>query len=155
MASDPSKRHALDVPPVYFASAIALLILLHRIMPIVDLIDWPWSWIGLVPIALGIGIAVWAARLFSRAGTGLRPFTPSTALVQTGPYRFTRNPMYVGMMLVLTGAVLLAGSLGSALVLPVFFWLIHRRFVLPEEDHMTRHFGEHYLSFTRAVRRWL
>lgn len=155
MTDDPSQRHPLDIPPLYFLLAILAMVGLHYILPIADLIDRPWSYLGLVPIIVGIGLAVWAARLFSRAGTGVRPFTPSTALVAAGPYRFTRNPMYLGMMMVLAGGWLLIGSIGAILVIPVFFWWIHTRFVLPEEGHMERHFGEDYLMFKRLVRRWL
>ncbi|MDH3660672.1 MAG: isoprenylcysteine carboxylmethyltransferase family protein, partial [Alphaproteobacteria bacterium] len=94
--------------------------------------------------------AIWAERLFARADTGVRPFTPSTA-----PYRFTRNLMYMGMMLVLLGGFFLAGSLGSFLVIPIFFWWIHTNFVLPEEEHMVSHFGEAYLAYKQKTRRWI
>jgi len=155
MPGDPKNRSPLDIPPLYFALAILSMFLLHRYLPIIDLIDPPWSRLGWVPIALGVGLAIWAERLFSHAGTGVRPFTPSTALVAEGPYRFTRNPMYLGMMLVLTGGWMLAGSLSSLLVIPVFFWWIHTRFVLPEEDHLTEAFGEDYRTFKQKTRRWL
>lgn len=155
MPSDPKQRSPIDIPPLYFALAILAMVLLHRWMPIVDLIDPPFSRLGWVLIAGGVGLAIWAERLFSRAGTGVRPFTPSTALVATGPYRLTRNPMYLGMMLVLLGGFLLSGSIGSFLVLPVFFWWIQTRFVLPEEEHMSEHFGEDYEAFKQKTRRWL
>ena len=155
MPGDPKDRSPFDIPPLYFALAIGAMFLLHRYLPIVDLIDPPLSRLGWVFIALGIGLAIWAERLFSRAGTGVRPFTPSTALVAEGPYRFTRNPMYLGMMLVLLGGFILAGSLSSFLVIPVFFWWIHTRFVLPEEDHLTSAFGNDYQTFKSQTRRWL
>lgn len=155
MPGDPKSRSPLDIPPLYFAFAVLSMVLLHRWLPIFDPIDPPLSRLGWVPIVLGIGLAIWAERLFSRADTGVRPFTLSTALVATGPYRFTRNPMYLGMMLVLLGGFFLAGSLGSFLVIPVFFWRIHSHFVLPEETHMTKHFGEEYEAFKRRTRRWL
>ncbi|MEM8949434.1 MAG: isoprenylcysteine carboxylmethyltransferase family protein [Pseudomonadota bacterium] len=155
MASDPKNRSPFDIPPLYFALALLSMYLLHRWLPIIDVIDPPLSWLGWLLIAGGIGLAVWAERLFSRVGTGVRPFTPSTSLVATGPYRFTRNPMYLGMMLVPLGGFLLAGSIGSFLVIPVFFWWIHQRFVLPEETHMTEHFGDAYEDFKQKTRRWL
>lgn len=155
MSDTAQNRHVLDIPPVYLALTIVLMVVLHRALPIAQLIGPPLSWLGWVSIAAGIGIAVWAERLFARAGTGVRPFTPSTELVIAGPYRFTRNPMYLGMMLVLTGGFLLAGSLGSLLPIPFFFWLIRQRFVLPEEEHMIRHFGDDYRQYRKEVRRWL
>lgn len=155
MPGKPAQRSPIDIPPLYFLLAILLMVGLHRWLPMIDLIDPPWSRMGWVLVVGGILLAVWAERLFARAGTGVRPFTPSTALVATGPYRFTRNPMYLGMMLVLLGGFILGGSLGSFLIFPVFFWIIHTRFVLPEEDHMASHFGEDYELFKQKTRRWL
>ena len=155
MPADPQQRSPFDIPPVYFALAIVWMYLLHHWLPIVDLINPPLSYIGWALIAAGIMLAIWAERLFSRAGTGVRPFTPSTALVASGPYRVTRNPMYLGMMLVLLGGFFLAGSLGSFLVIPVFFWRIHSYFVLPEEEHLTAAFGADYEAFRQQTRRWI
>jgi protein-S-isoprenylcysteine O-methyltransferase Ste14 len=148
-------RHPLDIPPLYFGLAILSMVALHRFLPLADLIERPWSHLGWLPIAAGVLLAVWAERLFKRAGTGVRPFTPSTAVVETGPYQFSRNPMYLGMVLVLAGVFLLLGSITSLLVMPLFIWLIHRRFVLHEERHMETHLGDAYLAFKRRVRRWI
>ncbi len=116
MTKDPAKRHVMDIPPLYFALAVLLMVALDRWLPLVDLLDPPWSYIGIFPVLAGIGLAVWAERLFARAGTGLRPFTTSTDVVQTGPYQFTRNPMYLGMVFVLFGGFLLSGNLSSLFV---------------------------------------
>ncbi len=155
MPGMPTPRSPFDIPPVYFLLAILLMLALHRWLPIVDLVDPPWSRLGWVLIVGGVLLALWAERLFAHAGTGVRPFTPSTALVATGPYRLTRNPMYLGMILVLLGGFILGGSLSSFLLIPVFFWLIHTRFVLPEEDHMAAHFGKDFEDFKQKTRRWL
>lgn len=155
MTDTPPKRHILDIPPLYLLLAIALTFLLDRLVPIVDLVDRPLSYLGYVSIIAGIGLAAWGRWSFSKAGTNVVPFTPSTALVQDGPFRFTRNPMYLGMMLVLAGCFFLAGSLGSFSMIPVFFWWIQKRFVLREEDHMIHHFSDDYLAYKERVRRWL
>jgi len=155
MPDDPKARLPFDVPPVYFFLAILLIIALHRWLPIADLIDPPASRIGYVPIIAGIALAAWGRWRFARAGTNVVPFAPSTALVADGPFQFTRNPMYLGMMLVLLGLVILTGSLSGILVVAAFLGLIRTRFVLPEEDHMTDHFGEAYQAYQQRVRRWL
>lgn len=155
MLFDATTRSALDIPPFYFAFACLSVLMLHFFFPIVDLIDPPLSRFGWVLIAAGFGLAIWAERLFTRAGTGVRPFTTSTALVAAGPYRFTRNPMYLGMMLALLGCCVFTGSLSSFLVVPVCFWLIRTRFVLREEEHMEAAFGDDYLAYKQRVRRWL
>jgi len=155
MPTTPLKPSLADIPPLYFASALVIMWLLHRWLPIVDFIDPPVSRLGWLFAAGGILLAAWGRWCFKRADTNVVPFSPSTALVIDGPFRFTRNPMYLGMMLVLFGGFLLAGSLGSLLVLPVFFWWIRKRFVLREEDHMAAHFGEAYQAYQERVRRWL
>jgi len=155
IASAPPKRKAWDIPPFWFVIALALMVALHWLVPIAQLIAWPWSLAGSVLVVAGIALAVAAERRFKRAGTAVRPFEPSTALVEGGPFRFTRNPMYLGMVLVLAGASILLGSLSPLCVLPAFVWLLHARFVVHEEAHMERHFGERYLAYKRGVRRWL
>ena len=151
----PYQRHALDIPPVYFALAILSMLALDRWLPIARIGHPLFTYLGVIAIIGGVMLAVVAVRLFAKAETGVKPFTPSTAVVQSGPYRLTRNPMYLGMMIVLTGGFLLSGSVSPILIIPIFFRWIHNRFVLPEEAHMERHLGEAYLDYKQSVRRWL
>jgi protein-S-isoprenylcysteine O-methyltransferase Ste14 len=155
MAPPPLARRPWDVPPLYFALAILLMIGLHFVLPIVWILPWPFSLLGVVPMLAGILLAIWGERRFQRAGTAVRPFAPSSALVGDGPFRFSRNPMYLGMLLVLAGLFLLLGTLGPLVVLPAFFGLLQRRFVVPEEAHLRTHFGARYEDYRRRVRRWL
>ena len=97
--------HGLNRPPVYFLVALGLMALLDYVVPVLPLIVRPYRYAGAVFVALGLALAAWGALLFRRAGTGILPFTPATALVTRGPYRFTRNPMYLGMAAVLLGSV--------------------------------------------------
>jgi protein-S-isoprenylcysteine O-methyltransferase Ste14 len=154
-APSASARRRWDIPPLYFASAILAMVALHFVLPIARVIPWPWTLLGAGPVLAGIGLAIWAEHEFKRAGTAVRPFAPSSALVEDGPFRFTRNPMYLGMLLVLAGLFLLLGTLGPLLVPPILVWLLQRRFVVPEETHMERHFGARYEDYRRRVRRWL
>ena len=116
------------------------------------------------PVALaaaGVGIAAslyldgGATRNFLRAGTRMEPWKPSSVLVTTGPYRFTRNPMYVGMACLYLGASLAFGYLWSAALLPVVLLVIDRAVIAREERYLTRRFGEPYLKYREQVRRWL
>lgn len=145
----------LEIPPVYFLSTGLAMLGLHRAMPIVQLLDWPWRWVGVLPILLGIALAIWGERQFKKAGTAVLPFSKPSALVTTGPFVFTRNPMYLGMMLCLLGWFLALGSLGPILVIPAFALLIHHRFVVREEAFMEQHFGDSYIAYKSRVRRWL
>jgi len=111
--------------------------------------------IGGFLLLLGILLNVMSARLFEKRGTAIKPFERSKALVVEGPYRFTRNPMYLGMLIILLGLGLLLGSTIPLLVIPVFLMLITTRFVLVEEHMLAERFGKAYKEYSARVRRWL
>ena len=110
---------------------------------------------GLLFLLSGIVLAASAARLFSKAKTGIVPFSESTKLVVSGAYRFTRNPMYLGMFFCLIGVTLLVNNVLSLLVLLLFFFIIRQKFVLKEEVQMQETFGDDYAQFKARIRRWI
>lgn len=143
------------VPPVYLAFSLLLMWALQRWLPLFECSS-QWSMaLGDVLVFLGFAIIVWSARLFGKADTPLVPFTRSIAVVTGGPYKITRNPMYLGMVSLLMGAALLFGTLSAWIPIPFFIWVIQARFILGEEHFMEELFGEEYLSYKRTVRRWL
>ena len=135
--------------------ALVAMALLHFLLPGPRLLSTPWSWLGILPFAFGSGLTVGAARLFDRLGTPVRPFERSTRLVLDGPYRFTRNPMYLGMVLALAGIAIRLGTATPWLVPPAFAVFIQTQFIVPEEAMMERLFGAEYVAFKGRVRRWL
>ena len=110
---------------------------------------------GLLFLLSGIVLAASAARLFSKAKTGIVPFSESTKLVVSGAYRFTRNPMYLGMFFCLIGVTLLVNNVLGLLVLLLFFFIIRQKFVLKEEVQMLETFGDDYAQFKARIRRWI
>src|SRR6188474_3221464 len=116
MSNSPPRGPLL--PPVYFVAALGVMTGLHWYFPSIRLIEAPYRYAGAIVIVLSIGLMLWAARLFNRADTGIIPFTPATSLVVVGPYRFTRNPMYLGMAGTLLGVALLFGTLAPLMVIP-------------------------------------
>ena len=128
---------------------------LHFLVPIAQVLQPLYSYGGGLLILAGVTVVVWAARLFQRAGTAIKPFEKSSALVTDGPYKCSRNPMYLGMVVALVGVGLLLGTISPFLVVPVFAWLIQRRFIQPEEAVLGRTFGSAYAEYKRQVRRWL
>lgn len=110
---------------------------------------------GLLFLLSGIVLAASAARLFSKAKTGIVPFSESTKLVVSGAYRFTRNPMYLGMFFCLIGVTLLLNNVLGLLVLLLFFFIIRQKFVLKEEVQMLETFGDDYAQFKARIRRWI
>jgi protein-S-isoprenylcysteine O-methyltransferase Ste14 len=145
----------LDLPPVYFLAAGLLMLLLHLGAGGPQLLAAPWRWLGLVAILGGVALAVAGERRFKRAGTAVLPFSEPSALVTDGPFAFTRNPMYLGLLLCLAGWALLLGSTTPWLVVPIFFALLHHRFVLREEPFMAARYGAAYAAYRARVRRWL
>ncbi|MEE8233425.1 MAG: isoprenylcysteine carboxylmethyltransferase family protein, partial [Gammaproteobacteria bacterium] len=96
-----------------------------------------------------------SALYFKKSGTAIRPFETSTVLVKGGPYRFTRNPMYLGMVLILIGMAIYLGSLTPWFVIPVFFLIIQEWFIKYEEPFLENTFGKEYQDYKTKVRRWI
>jgi protein-S-isoprenylcysteine O-methyltransferase Ste14 len=128
---------------------------LHFLVPLGVLVPSPIHLAGAVLVVAGLAIALWAAGLFRLAGTPVVPFTQSTALVTGGIYRWTRNPMYLGMIIALIGLAVVLGTISPFLPIPFFVWQIRRKFVLPEEAFLEEIFGSRYLEYKARVRRWL
>lgn len=142
-------------PPVLFLASLVLMGALHYRLPMVRGLDWPWRGVGAVPLAGGLLVGLWAIGYFRRRDTTIIPFEQSSTLIVDGPYRLTRNPIYLAMVLVLLGVWLLLGSLSPALVMLLFVWWISTRFIAKEEQHLETQFGRAYLEYKAKVRRWL
>jgi protein-S-isoprenylcysteine O-methyltransferase Ste14 len=143
------------VPPLYFLVALLVMGFFHGVVPGAYIVQAPYRYGGIVLMVLAIGLILWAAALFRRAGTNIRPYLPSTALVVSGPYRFTRNPMYLGMAGTLLGVAVFLGSITPFVVIFAFMGLIKERFILPEEAKLEAAFGGDYVQYKERVRRWL
>jgi protein-S-isoprenylcysteine O-methyltransferase Ste14 len=104
---------------------------------------------------LALALFVWAIITITRAGSNVPTNMPATSIVDTGPYRFTRNPIYLGMMLGLVGLAIAFDSLWLLVTLVPFFLVIHYGVVAREEAYLDRKFGEVYRSYRARVRRWV
>lgn len=143
------------IPPLWLLLALLSMAALHYFLPIARIVSPPWSFLGILLIVIGVGIAAHAARAFDQVGTPVIPFEPSTALVTGGLYLITRNPMYLGMVIALLGAALLFGTLTAFLPIPIFVWIIQKGFIEGEERFLEEIFGAQYLAYKKRVRRWL
>ena len=142
-------------PPILFLAALILTAGVGLLAPGPSWPEGPWRYLGLMPLAAGLILNVVSARLFERYGTPIRPGTTSSTLVVDGPYRFTRNPMYLGMILILVGASVVLGSVVSLAVVPVFASMLTRRFIVREERMLVARFGEEYEAYRRRIPRWI
>jgi len=112
-------------------------------------------WIGLVPVVAGVAINLVADEALQRARTPVRPDEKPRALVTHGAYGISRNPMYLGFLLILLGTAILLGSLTPFLPVPVFALAMRVMFIQREEHLLGETFGGQWEEYRRAVRRWI
>ena len=130
------------------------MLLMQVNLPLFQFVHEPVAYAGVVGVFLGVVMAAISAGMFKMAGTGIQPFDEATTLVTGGFYRYSRNPMYVGMFLMLAGVAFLMGSIGAVLPVLVFILIIRNNFVMGEERFLEANFGQHYLDYKSTVRRW-
>lgn len=147
-------RHRI-LPPVYFAGAIAAMVALDRYLPLIDLIEPPITHLGWLLFFLAIAVALVVAWQFKQAGTAIRPFEASSALVTDGLFAYSRNPIYLAMAAGLFGIVVVLGSLTPLVIIPPFVYIIRTRFIAVEERMLEAAFDDAYRDYMRRVRRWL
>ncbi len=143
------------MPPVYLLAAIAAMVALHFLFPGKQLLNAPWRWAGAVPIVVGLGLVLWVAAVFRRRKTTIKPGDVSSSLVTNGPFRVSRNPIYLGMTSILIGTALALGSLVPWLVVPVFVVLVGYNVIPVEEAMLAEAFGQSYADYRAKVRRWI
>jgi protein-S-isoprenylcysteine O-methyltransferase Ste14 len=147
--------HGASARILEFAILIALPILLHYLIPVMILVPKPYSYLGAVLMLLGLALMTWAAMLFRKVGTSFQLQGESSVLVTSGPFRFSRNPMYLGMLIWLMGLAVLLGSL-VVFVFPFLFFLLANLFIIPlEEKSMEQTLGKQFIEYKQRVRRWL
>ncbi|MGH8488876.1 MAG: methyltransferase family protein [Gammaproteobacteria bacterium] len=113
------------------------------------------AFVGWSSIALGVLIAAFALSALHRARTPVNPYAPTTALVTGGPFRFSRNPLYLALTVIYLGAAGLLNSLWPVLLLPGLLWFMHWGVIIREERYLERKFGPAYQEYKARVRRWL
>lgn len=135
---------------------IIMEVLLEILFPKNPIIIFPYNLIGLLIIVLGLALIIWANyTLLQKISLEERePFHTPSALVLNGPFQFSRNPVYLSVIIMAFGLATLFGSLILFILPPIFFIIFHRFFVRWEEKKLEEAFGEDYLEYKRHVRRW-
>jgi protein-S-isoprenylcysteine O-methyltransferase Ste14 len=145
-------------PPLLFGGALALGYVLSLYFPLGPGLAQANALaltVGITFIALGFALAIRSVQMFRRAGTNVVPGEPATALVTAGPYRFTRNPIYIGFVLVYFGLSIVLTSMWVLLLLFPVLVMLHRGVVKREEAYLERQFGDAYRAYKARVPRWL
>jgi len=143
-------------PPIAWALAVFAGFALDWLEPLPFLPDdMPAGWPGAIVFVLGLALAVWAMDTMTKAGSNVPTDRPTTAIVESGPYRFTRNPIYVGMFGALIGLAIAFDTLWMLATLVPFALVIRYGVVAREEAYLERKFGDLYRGYRLRVRRWL
>lgn len=140
-------------PPLIALAAIGAGLLAHWLLPLA-LPGWA-SWPGWALLGCGIALAIWAERRFKAAGTPAMPWKPTQAISTDGPYRFTRNPMYLGLLSAQLGTGLALANGWVVLATAATFVALQYGVVLREERYLSAKFGAEYDAYRARVRRWL
>jgi protein-S-isoprenylcysteine O-methyltransferase Ste14 len=140
-------------PPVLVAGVLALAWVLRQILPVP--LGPPLPAVGALVIFGAMALIGWAVLVLVRAGNDPRPDKPDAAMVEGGPFRFGRNPIYLGFILVILGFALRWGDLWGWVAVAVSHLLLDRLVVAKEEAYLATRFGEAYEAYRRRVRRWV
>ena len=141
-------------PPVVYGSGLLVAFVAHLLLPL-SLPPSPWTRVlGGVLLAAGMVLAGWAAATFNRARTPVHPFHEAAVLVTGGPFRYSRNPIYLGFTLVTLGVAGLAASWWPVIILPVVL-VVMTPIIRWEEDMLRRVFTGEYAAYTARTRRWV
>ena len=156
MSEIASTAQVLVRPPLAWALAVIAGFALDWAAPLPFVPeDWSSGLLGAVVFVLALALALWAIDTMTRAGTNVPTNRPTTTIVESGPYRFTRNPIYMGMFGGLIGLGIAFDNLWLPLMLVPFAFIIRYGVVAREEAYLERKFGDAYRSYRQRVRRWL
>ena len=142
-------------PPLIYAVAFLAGLGLHAVTD--DSIPGrpATAWLGAVPLAIGLALGAGAIRMFVKTRTTIVPHHRVSALVTSGPYRFSRNPMYASLALLCLGGALIAGTWWPLVTLIPALAIVRSMVIAPEERYLKEAFGEQYAAYSERVRRWL
>jgi protein-S-isoprenylcysteine O-methyltransferase Ste14 len=141
-------------PPLIYVAFFLAGVVLQRYVPMARLPDWTEVLAALL-ITAWLVLTVWSFRRFWASGTSIVPVRPATTLVIEGPYRLTRNPMYLGLLLLYIGVSCLSGRTWPLLLAPILVYVVHVAVIGREERYLIRKFGDDYRRYQTMVRPWL
>ena len=151
----PDTPGVIAPPPFIYLCTLTIGLLLSVVFPVDFLPIGLRLVLGVPLIGLGILGMSSAFNAIRRAGTSVDPYEPTTRIVTDGPYRLTRNPIYLSFAIIYLGIALLLGAAWALLLLPIALVIIDRGVIVREEKYLERKFWEQYLRYKAQVRRWI
>ncbi len=155
VSQTPADRRRFPFPPAIPVAALLLGWGLGRLWPI-D-VNWPdWlRWVGWALLVTMVALAISAVRTFRRHRAAINPLGQATTMVASGPFRYTRNPMYLGLLMLHLGGTLAFRLPWAAILFVPVFLALNFGVIVPEEQYLAAAFGEPYALYRQRVRRWL
>jgi protein-S-isoprenylcysteine O-methyltransferase Ste14 len=145
----------LLLPPRLVLMLLVAMGALHMLLPGPTLLAFPYTLVGAAVAALGLVLALSGARLFARVDTNIRTFNEPGVLVTDGPFRWSRNPIYLGFVVLLLGTAILLGTTTPFIAPALFAIVADRWYIAFEERAMQQKFGADYAAYMERTRRWL
>ena len=142
------------LPPTYLLIAMIAMLVLHFLFPVAWIVPPVWNLLGLVFLVAGVSMNLIADKAFHQAGTTVKPFEESSTLVTDGVFKISRNPIYLGFVLILTGTSMLLRSLSPFLIIFAYAFLVDRKFIRVEEGMLAKKFGSSWEQYKSRTRRW-
>jgi protein-S-isoprenylcysteine O-methyltransferase Ste14 len=152
--SNKDRPGVIAPPPLIYAAGFVAGLFFNKIFPLQIPFGALTAVLGLCLIGTGVLLAAAGFRTMIRVGTHIDPFKPTTALATDGPFRFTRNPLYLSLTLLYGGIALFVNLPWAVLFLPIVILIMCRGVIDREERYLEQKFGEDYLRYKRSVRRW-
>jgi protein-S-isoprenylcysteine O-methyltransferase Ste14 len=145
----------LLLPPRLVVMLLVVMVALHMLLPGPTLLAFPYTLVGAAVTALGFILTLSGARLFARIGTNIRTFNVPGVLVTDGPFRWSRNPIYLGFVVLLLGTAILLGTTTPFIAPGLFALIADCWYIAFEERAMREKFGADYATYMGRTRRWL
>lgn len=142
-------------PPVLYLIALLVALVPRHLWPLRPLPRGLARLVGWLLVGSGLALGAWGVLTFRNSGESPNPAQPTETLVTGGPFRYSRNPLYVGMTACYLGVTALLDSIWPLVLLPLVLRLIDKRVIPTEEAYLARRFGDAYEDYRRRVRRWL
>ena len=146
--------NVLAKPPLIFFVFMGISFFIKKQYP-AELWQGPVRSSGIVLVILGFTLVLICARLFLNSGTNVNPFQPVLKIVTSGPYRFSRNPMYLGLAAMYAGISIVWSNPWMLLSVIPLLIVLYFGVILPEEIYLEKKFGNDYLEYKQSVRRWI
>jgi len=151
----PDSPGVIVIPPLLYLGTLIVGVILHVLVPLPAFPPLPARIVGVVLIVASAALARWGERTMRRAGTNVRPDRPTLAIVTDGPFRFSRNPLYVSLTGLYLGIALIIDDVWPLVLVVPLLIVMRWGVVAREERYLDAKFGEPYRAYRARVRRWL